>query len=116
MPRKRFSAEQIIGLLRRQELSYQPQEFVEQAPRHRNLGHLERDVSAGADDPGPNLHQLLLQRGQRPVLDRLRQSQGAHEVGEIVGQCMELPSVHFRRLEGRIPVGPRRKKDEIAYG
>ena len=29
---------------------------------------------------------------------------------------MDLPSVHFRRLEGRTPVGPRRKKDEIPYG
>ena len=29
---------------RRPGLSYQPQDFVEQAPRHRNLGHLERDV------------------------------------------------------------------------
>ena len=27
-------------------MSYQPQDFVEQAPRHRNLGHLERDVPA----------------------------------------------------------------------
>ena len=73
-------------------MSYQPQDFVEQAPRHRNLGHLEREVPAVADDPGSNLHQLLLQRGQRPVLDRLRQSQGAHEVGEIAGQRMKLES------------------------
>ncbi len=73
-------------------MSYQPQDFVEQAPRHRKVGHLERDVPAVADDPGSNLHQLLPQRGQRPVFDRLRQRQGAHEGGEIIGQRVKLKS------------------------
>ena len=34
-------------------MSYQPQNFREQAPWHRDLGHLERDVAPAADDPGP---------------------------------------------------------------
>jgi hypothetical protein len=34
--------------------------------RHRDLGQLERDVSAVADDLGADLDQLLAQAGQRP--------------------------------------------------
>ena len=44
--------------------------FCRTAPWHRNLSHLERDIPAVADDSGSNLHQLLPQRGQRPMLDR----------------------------------------------
>ncbi len=43
-----------------------------------------------ADHLGTDLYQLLPQRGQRPVLDLLRQSQRPHEVGEIVGQGVKL--------------------------
>ena len=68
----------------------QAQDFPEQFPRHRHLGQLERDVAAMADHLGTDLHQLLPQRGQRPVLDLLRQSQRPHEVGEIVGQGVKL--------------------------
>ena len=39
--------------------------------RHRHLGQLEGDVAAMVDHLGADLHQLLPQRGQRPVLDGL---------------------------------------------
>ncbi len=39
-----------------------------------------------ADHLGSHLDQVLPQRGQRPMFDRLGQCQGAHEIGEIVGQ------------------------------
>ncbi len=51
----------------------QAQDFPEQCPRHRHLGQLERDVPAVANNLGSDLHQLLPQRGQRPVFDFLRQ-------------------------------------------
>ena len=41
----------------------QAQDFLEQASRDGNLGQLERDVPAMAHDLGPNLDQLLPQRG-----------------------------------------------------
>ena len=41
------------------EIINQAQDFPEQFPRHGNLGQLERDVPAMADDLGSNLHQLL---------------------------------------------------------
>jgi len=68
----------------------QPQDFLEQFLRHRDLGHLERDVAGMRDDLGPDLDELLLQARQRPLLDRLWQSQRPHEVGEIVGERMKL--------------------------
>ena len=37
----------------------QAQDFLEQAPRHGNLGQLEGDVPAMADNFGPDLHQLF---------------------------------------------------------
>ena len=43
-----------------------------------------------ADHLGTDLDQFLPQRGQRPMLDLLRQCQRPHEVGEIVGQGMKL--------------------------
>ena len=43
-----------------------------------------------SDDLGPDLDQLLPDRGQRPVLDLFRQCQGPHEVCEFVGQGMKL--------------------------
>ena len=48
--RRNGSSSQIIN---------QAQDFLEQAPRHRNLGQLERDVPAMADNLGPDLDQLL---------------------------------------------------------
>ncbi len=45
-PRRRGSWSQFID---------RPQDFPKQAPRHGNLGQLERDVAAMADDLGPDL-------------------------------------------------------------
>ncbi len=52
-----------------------PQDFPKQVPGHGNFRQLERDVPAMADNLGPDLHQFLPQRGQRSVLDLLRQGQ-----------------------------------------
>ena len=62
------------------------EDFSEQLPRHCNLGQLESDIETMADDLGTDLDQLLPQRGQRPVLYLLRQSQCPNEVAQIVGQ------------------------------
>jgi len=72
------------------EIINQAQNFLEQVPRHGNLGQLESDIAAMADDLGPDLHQLLPQRGQRPMLHLPRQSQGPHEVAQIIGQGVKL--------------------------
>ena len=66
------------------------EDFSKQLPRHRNLGQLESDIATMADDLGTDLDQLLPQRGQRPVLHLLRQSQRPHEVAQIVGQGVKL--------------------------
>jgi len=58
--------------------------------RDGDLGHLEGDIAAMADDLGTNLDQLLLEAGQRPVLDRLGCRQGAQEIAEVVGERMKL--------------------------
>jgi len=79
--RRNGSSSQIIN---------QAQDFPEQFPRHGDLGKLECDVPAMADNLGADLDKLLPQRGQRPVLDLLRQGQRPHEVGEIVGQGVKL--------------------------
>ena len=68
----------------------QPQDLLEQFLRHRDLGHLEHDVAAMADDLDADLHDFLPQAGQRSLLARRRQSQRPHEVCEIVDQCVEL--------------------------
>ncbi len=39
---------------RRPQFGDQPQDFLEQAPWHRDLSQLERDVPAVRDDPGAN--------------------------------------------------------------
>ena len=43
-----------------------------------------------AHDLGTNLDQLLPERGQRPVLHRLRQGQRPHEVAEVVSHGVKL--------------------------
>ena len=68
----------------------QPQDLGEHHSRHGDLGHLESDIAAVADEPGADLDQLLFQAGQRPVFDRLRRRQRAQEVAEIVGERMKL--------------------------
>ncbi len=50
------------------------EDFLEQLPRHRHLGQLERDVPAVADHLGADLHELLAQRRERLVSHLLRQS------------------------------------------
>ena len=67
-----------------------PQNVGEQIFRNGNLGHLERDVAAMADDLRANLDQLLLQGRKRPVLDRLWRRQRAQKITKIVGQRMKL--------------------------
>ena len=39
---------------------------------------------------GTDLDQLLLEGGQRPILDRLRRRQRAQEIAEVVGERMKL--------------------------
>src|SRR5882757_5909140 len=68
----------------------EPQYFLEQFFRHRDLGHLEDGVAGVAHDLGPDLHQLLPQAGQRPLRNRLGQGQCPHEVGKIIGQRVQL--------------------------
>ncbi len=75
----------------------QPQYFLEQFSRHRDLGHLEDGVAGVAHDLGTYLHKLLPQAGQRPMRDRLGQGQRPHEVGEIGGQRVQLKT---RRVGG----------------
>ena len=75
---------------RRPQFADQLQDLGEQAPWNRDLGHLEGNIAAVADELGADLDQLLLQAGQRPVLDRLRRRQGTQEVTEIVGQRVKL--------------------------
>ncbi len=66
------------------------QNLLEHLPGNGDLGHLEGDAPAMADDLGADLDQLLLQARQRPVFDRLWRRQCAQEVAEIVGERMEL--------------------------
>jgi len=53
----------------------QAQDFPEQVSWHHNLCQLKSDIAAMTDHLGPNLHQLLPQCCQRPVLDPLWQGQ-----------------------------------------
>ncbi len=53
-PRRNVPSSEIID---------QAQDFPEQLPRRRHLGQLERDVPTMADNFGPDLDQLLAQRG-----------------------------------------------------
>ncbi len=45
-----------------------------------------------AHDLGCDLDQLLAQRGQRPVLNLLRQRERPEEVTEVISERMELKS------------------------
>ena len=44
----------------------QHQDIGEHLPWRRDLGHLEREIAAVADDLGADLDELLAQAGQRP--------------------------------------------------
>jgi hypothetical protein len=61
-----------------------------QISRDGDLGHLEGDVAAMADDLRADFDELLFQGRHRPVLDRLRRRQGSQEVAEIIGERMKL--------------------------
>ena len=63
---------------------------MEHLSRHRDLGHLEHDVAAAADDLGADLDQLLPLTRQGPRLRCRGHRQGSHEVAEVVGRRMEL--------------------------
>ncbi len=52
----------------------QAQDFLEQAPRHRHLSQLERDVLAMAHDLGANLDQLLSQYERLPLRVKSRRT------------------------------------------
>ena len=70
----------------------QRQDFGEHLPRYGDLGHLEGDIAAMADDLRTDLDQLLLQARQRPIFDRLGRRQRAQEVAEIVSERVKLKS------------------------
>ncbi len=55
-----------------------------------HLGQLEGDGAGVADDTRPDLDQLQLQAGQRPLGHFLGQLDTAQEGGQVVGQCMQL--------------------------
>ena len=62
---------------RRPQFGNEPQDVGEEVSRDRDLGHLEGDIAAVADDLRADLDQLLLQARQRPILDRLGRGEGA---------------------------------------
>ncbi len=68
----------------------QMQDLSEQCSGNGDLCELKCDVAAMTYDLGTDLDQLLPERRQRPVLNRLRQHQGAQEVAEVIGERMEL--------------------------
>ncbi len=68
----------------------QAQDLGEQCSRYGDLCELECDIAAMSHNLGTDLDQLLPQRGQRPVLDLLRQRQCPQEVAEIISERMEL--------------------------
>jgi len=66
------------------------QDVPEHEPRHGDLVHLERHVTAMADDLRADLDQLLAQAGQRPRFGRLRHRQRPHEISHIIGEDVKL--------------------------
>jgi|SRR5215813_6366282 len=72
----------------------QPQHLMEHLPRRRDLGHLEHDVTAMADDLGADLDKLIRQTRQAPRLCCRGHRQGSRGTAEVVGQYMELKANH----------------------
>jgi hypothetical protein len=66
------------------------QDLREHLPRHHDLGQLEGDVAAVADDLDADLDQLLAQASQRPRFRRLGHRERPHEIANVVGQRVEL--------------------------
>src|SRR5208282_3428647 len=75
---------------RRPQSGDEPQNVREHAPRHRDFGQLERDVTAMTDNFGADLDHLLPRARQRPRLRRLGHRQRPYEISEIVGESMKL--------------------------
>jgi len=63
---------------------------AEQVSGHGHLGHLEDGVAGMGDELRADLHELVADTGQRPVLHLLRKREGAQEVGKVVGKRMKL--------------------------
>lgn len=74
----------------------------EQTARDHELGHLEPDRAPVADDLRADFDQLVAQGDHRPMADRLGQGQSANDVGEVVGQGMQLQS---HRVGGQAATG-----------
>jgi hypothetical protein len=92
----------------------QPQYFLEQVSRHRDLGHLEDGGAGVAHDLGTDLDQLLSQAGQRPLRDRLWQGQRLHEVGEIAGQRVQLKTHRIGGERAALQTRPLGRVYELA--
>src|SRR5580704_14672594 len=75
-----------------------------------DLGHLEGDIAAVADDLRADLDQLLLQAGQGPVLDWLGYRQRAQEVAEVIGQGVKLET---HRISSERAAGQPRPVDRV---
>ena len=78
-----------------------------------DLGQLEGDRARMANRLRANLDQPLAQAGQRPVRDLGWQSQGAQEIAEVIGECVEpeangvggeCPARQARPADGVLPV------------
>ena len=67
-----------------------PQNLPEQLAWDRHFGHLERHVLRVLCHLGTDLHQLLPQCCERPVLHATGQRQTAQEIGQVVGQGEQL--------------------------
>ncbi len=68
----------------------QAQNFSEQSSGDSDFRELKGDITAMSHDLRADLDELLPKCRQRPVFDLLRQREGAQEVAEIIGECMEL--------------------------
>src|SRR5665213_40740 len=68
----------------------------EQLAWDRDLRHLERNVSAVADNLRADLDQLLSKAGQRSIFDRFGHCERAKEVSEVVCQRMKLKANSVR--------------------
>jgi hypothetical protein len=89
----------------------QPQDVGEQLSRHRDLGHLERNVAVRAHHLRADLDQLLTQAGQRPWLRRLGCRQRPHEIAQVVGRAWSwrrtaLAEKVLRETRGKSPRRP----------
>lgn len=93
---------------RRPQVRDHAQDAGEEVSRDGHLRHLEGDIAAMADEPGADLDQLLAQRRHRPVADRLRRRQRAHEVAGIVGERVKLEA---NRVGGEGAAGKPRPFD-----